>query len=313
MRSTDKTKQFFRNATLSINPDTDEKIFEDVIRVRKEITENLPAMPESLWRIITKNPLAKLSIAGILTLASVMGLLLWKNTGSGIALADVLIRIEQAKTYRYEMSMTVTSHYFDSNSILLEAHFTVLVSQEYGVKIKCETSPLPITGQKINQEMYIRLPEKTITTLMPIEKTYSQSEFDETSLERISREYNDPRFIVGQILACEHKSLGRSVIDGVEIERFQTTDPNFIDNAFGQGDVKIELWIDVRTRLPVRLELEVNKQDMIRVHALADDFEWDASVDPSEFKPVIPDDYTISEPPMIIAPQAKPKRTIPSP
>lgn len=313
MRSADKIKRFFHNAGLKINPNTDEKIFKDIIRARKEVANKQSMPPESLWKIIRKSPLAKLAIAAVLTIAGATGFVLWKSTGSGIALADVLIRIEQAKTYRYEMSMTVTSHHFDSNSILLEAHFTVLVSQEYGIKIKCETSPLPITGQKINQEMYIRLPEKTITTLMSNEKTYSQSEFDEESLERISREYNDPRFIVRQILACEHTSLGQSIIDGVEIERFQTMDPNFIGDAFGQGDAKIELWVDVRTRLPIRLELEINKQDRIRVHALVDDFDWDASVDPAEFKLVIPNDYTIGQPPMIIAPQTKPKRTIPSP
>ena len=48
-------------------------------------------------------------------------------------------------------------------------------------------------------------------------------------------------------------------------------------------------------------------------HALATDFEWDASVDPAEFKPVIPDDYKMGQPPMTIAPQTKPQRTMPSP
>ena len=305
MRSTDKIKHYFTNAELRINQDTDEIVF-------KKVVENLSVMPENRWRTIIKSPITKCAAAAVMIIACLTGFVLLTSTGSGIALADVLTRIEQAGTYSYEMSMTVTP-YVDSNSILLEAHFTVMVSQEYGVKIKCETSPLPITGQIIHQEIYIRLPEKTITTLMPNEKTYSQSEFDETSLERMSKEYNDPRYIVRRILACEHTSLGRSTIDGVEIERFQTTDPNFTDDAFGRGDAKIELWIDVKTRLPVRLELQINKQGMMYAHALATDFEWDASVDPAEFKPVIPYDFTVGQPPMTIAPQTKPQRIMPSP
>jgi outer membrane lipoprotein-sorting protein len=301
MKSTDRIKRFFQNAELGINLATDEKIFKELIRARQEIAENAPSTPERIWRIVTKSPLTKVAVAVVLTIAGVTGLFLWKSTASGIALADVLNRIEQAKAYMYEMSMTVTGLYFDK-PILLEAHFTVLASREYGVRIKCETSPLPITGQRINQEMYILPSQKTITTLMPDEKTYSQTEFDETSLERMSREYNDPRFMVRQMLACEHTSLGKSVIDGVEVERFQTTDPNFVGDAFDQADAKIEIWVDVRTHLPTRLELEVNKEDMMRMHGLAYGFQWDVSVDGAEFEPVIPDDYTVGQPPMIIGP-----------
>jgi len=313
MRSADKIKRYFKKAELRINQDADERVFKDVIRARQEITENVPVMPASRWRIITKSPLATFTVAAILTIAGVTGLFLWKSTGSGIALADVLNRIEQAKAYMYEMSMTVTGHYIDGKPIHLEAHFTVLASREYGVRIKCETSPLPITGQRIHQVMYILPSQKTITTLMPDEKTYSQIEFDETSLERMSREYNDPRFMVRQILACEHSSLGKSVIDGVEVERFQTTDPNFVGDAFGQTDTKIEIWVDVRTHLPMRLELQVNEDDRMRMDGLAYDFQWDVSVNAAEFEPVIPDDYTVGQPPMIIAPKAKPERTIPPP
>jgi outer membrane lipoprotein-sorting protein len=302
MRSADKIKRYFKNARLIINPDADEKVFKDVIRARQEIAENVPAVSESLWRIMTKSPLAALAVVAVLIIAGVTGLFLWKSTGSGIALADVLTRIEQAKAYMYEMSMTVTGRYFDGNPIHLEAQFTVLASREYGERINCETSPLPITGQRINQEMYILPSQKTITTLMPDDKTYSQIEFDETSLERMSREYNDPRFIVRQILACKHTSLGKSVIDGVEVERFQTTDPNFFGSAFGQAETKVEIWVDVTTRLPMRLELEADKDDTMRIHALACDFQWDVSVDAAEFEPVIPDDYTIGQPPMIIGP-----------
>jgi len=302
MRSSDKIKRYFTSAELRINQDADEKVFIDVTRARQEITKNASSAPESIWRIVTKSPLAKVTVAAVLTIAGLTGLFLLKSTGSGIALADVLDRIEQTKAYRYEMSMTVTGHYIDGKPIHLEAHFTALASREYGVRIKCETSPLPINGQRINQEMYILPSQRTITTLMPDDKTYSQIEFDETSLERMSREYNDPRFVVRQILACKHTRLGKSVIDGVEVERFQTTDPSFFGNAFGQAETKIEIWVDVGTHLPMRLELEANKDDTVRIHALAYDFQWDVSVDAAEFEPVIPDDYMIGQPPMIIGP-----------
>lgn len=310
MRSKNKIKWFFRDAKLSINPDTDEKVFTDVSRARQDTTENAPTMSGGTWKIITKSPLAKLAVAAVLTIATATVLFLWKSTGSGIALADVLNRIEQTSAYLYEITVTITGTYINDNPIHLEAHLTTLVSREYGIKIKCESSRLPITGQRINQEMYILPSQRTITTLMPNEKKYSQNKFDEDSLDRMSRDYYDPHFMVGQILECEHTNLGKLTIDGVEVERFQTTDPNFIGETFGQADIKLEIWVDVKTRLPVRLELDVNKEEIVRVKGFVHDYQWDVSVDAAEFEPVIPDDYTVGQPTMTIGPKTKPEKTI---
>jgi len=58
-------RQLFKNAELGIDPNADEKVFEDVFDAHKETTENIPAMPE-IWRIIIKNPITKLSTAAVI-------------------------------------------------------------------------------------------------------------------------------------------------------------------------------------------------------------------------------------------------------
>jgi hypothetical protein len=142
---------------------------------------------------------------------------------------------------------------------------------------------------------------------MPNEKKYSNMEFDETSLEEWAKGFNDPRFMVRQILSCEHTSLGKSIIDGTEVEEFQTTDRSFSGGTFSQFDIKVKIWVDVKTQLPVRLEIEINKDDKIRhMRAVVQDFKWDVSVGASEFEPVIPDDYTPGRPMMIFSPKKKP-------
>jgi hypothetical protein len=88
---------------------------------------------------------------------------------------------------------------------------------------------------------------------------------------------------------CEHRSLGRSVIDGVEVEGFQTTDPSFLGGMGGQADVRI--WVDVAMQLPVRMEMDMVMDDM-EMHGVLYDFQWDYPVDAATFRPVIPDDYT---------------------
>ncbi len=254
-----------------------------------------------------KSSMTKIAAAGVIILIGAYITSLWQGGGSGVVLADVLTQIEQVKAYMYKMSQTVTGKYPDGKPINVEAESTVLVSQEHGVKINYETSPLPITGQKILQEIYILPAQKTITILMPNDKKYSEMEFDETSLEEWAKGFSDPKFMVKQILSCEHTSMGKSIIDGTEVEEFQTTDRSISDETFREFDVKIKIWVDLKTQLPVRLEIETNKDDkMQHMRSVVQDFQWDVSVDASEFEPVIPNDYTVGRPMMIFSPKKKP-------
>jgi len=114
-------------------------------------------------------------------------------------------------------------------------------------------------------------------------------------------EKTDPRTLTKRILECKHESLGRSTIDGIEVEGFRTTDPNYwggnpSQENLRQGDFKI--WVDVKTRLPVRYDFTYSNFDQMgdkiieHVHFVMHDFQWDVPVDAAEFEPVIPDDYT---------------------
>jgi hypothetical protein len=91
--------------------------------------------------------------------------------------------------------------------------------------------------------------------------------------------------------------LGRATIDGIEVEGFQTTDPYFF--LFGGGiQIDAKVWVDVKTRLPVRYDFTWPNFDQMgtkiieRGHIVMHEFQWDVAVDAAEFKPVIPDDYT---------------------
>lgn len=246
-----------------------------------------------------KSPLTKLAVAALVVVACLVGLSLWRQTGSGIALADVLAQIEQIKVYRCQMSATFKSQDVNDKPI---AQATMLISQTFGVKTNIELHH-PFTGQDVLQEIYVLPPKRTITTLMPNEKKYSQMEFDEASFEGWQEE-NDPGIMVRRILECEHASLGRSTIDGVEVEGFQTTDPNYIHGSMGQVDIGV--WVDVKTRLPVRIEMDKHEENKGQMHIVVCDFQWDVAVDAAEFEPVIPDDYTPGQPMLQMLPRKKP-------
>jgi hypothetical protein len=248
--------------------------------------------PHSVRYIIMKSPITKLAAAAIVIIACVIGLSLWTGTQSGIALADVLARIEQVKAYRFQFFPTTGE---DPNKpYSFERRFTELVSQEYGSKTTREELDPNGEWSKVS-ENYLSPDHKTAIVIQPKQKKYRRIEFDDDTAENMWKvASNDPLTFLKRILACKYKSVGRSTIDGIEVEGFQTTDPNFFYLYIGDqagrhliGDVNQisvkKIWVDTKTRLPVRYD---------STGMVMQDFQWNIPVDAADFEPIIPDDYT---------------------
>jgi hypothetical protein len=127
---------------------------------------------------------------------------------------------------------------------------------------------------------------------------YVRVKFDGEKIEYYKTEYNDPRVIVEQILSCSHSSLGQSVIDGITVEGFQTTDSAYEGGFMGRADlegipdkVDVKLWVDVNTSLPVRVEEDVVTKNGMRMHEVSYDFQWNVAVNADDFKPAVPQGY----------------------
>lgn len=291
MRSADHIRKLFRDARLGIGPQADERVFRDMLGAQQEHAKK----PETLivkGRSIMKSPFAKLAIAAAVVIACLMGLFLWTGTQSSVALADVLTRLQQVNAYMYQMTILTTGPRVGDTPVEHEARATALISQELGMKMTMEMDrrvPGPDGAGPMLQETYMLPRQKKAVTLMPGQKKYMQIDLDDAAFEERLKENRDPRTMVRQILDCQYTSLGRSTIDGVEVEGFQTTDPNYLGGMMGEVDVKI--WVDLKTQLPVLLEMDMQMGEM-RSHAAIGDFQWDVVVDASEFEPVIPDDYT---------------------
>jgi hypothetical protein len=130
--------------------------------------------------------------------------------------------------------------------------------------------------------------EKAMISLTPAIKQYIRMELDDTIWEKSRQQNYDPGAMLKQILNCKYESLGRSTINGVQVEGFHTTDPNYLA---GMGQVDVKIWVDVRTQLPVQSEMDMQVGDM-QVHGVVHNFQWNYPVNADTFKPVIPDDYT---------------------
>jgi hypothetical protein len=250
-----------------------------------------------LWRIIMKNPVTKIATAAIIAFACVVGVSLWKGTGSGVTLADVLEELEQVKTYSYQTYSTETGSQGSQ-----ERHAHVLISKDYGIRETLNKID-PDTGEIMPHETDYTSYNLGYVLIMEHEtKKYLRMKYDDPAMfEAIRRENRDPRIIVNDILMCEHIRLRRSVIEGIDVEGFQTQDPNYdgtlmsiSDDIMGgtRREVDVKLWVDAKTRLPVRLVEDIIKESGKKFHDVTDDFQWNVPVNKEDFEPVIPDDYT---------------------
>ncbi len=102
-------------------------------------------------------------------------------------------------------------------------------------------------------------------------------------------EYEDPAEYIQRFLARPQKELGRSIIDGIEVEGIEVTDPPTKGGKLANGIGR--MWVDVQTELPVRIEIEGTADGKI-VRWLME-FKWSKAVPASVFEPNIPSDYTL--------------------
>jgi outer membrane lipoprotein-sorting protein len=243
-----------------------------------------------LWENIMKSKVIKLAAAAVI----VMGILLVINflvgTGSSVALADVLKKVEQVQAFMYKMKMIMTGSMGPGMpSMNTEMDYTITISNSYGMKWDVNTIDVN-TGRKEMCKLYMLPERKLMLTIMPEQKKYMQMEFDDDMLAKMRKQNNDPREMIKQIMNHQYTELGRSEIDGIEVQGFRTTNP-----AFGGGameDVNVVLWVDAEKRLPVRMEIDGKMGEQIQVSAVIYDFQWDVPVNASEFEPVIPEDFT---------------------
>jgi hypothetical protein len=297
MKRTDKIEQIVRNfclnkrATIQTTSELDNRIINDALPAyEKSLKIQSASTRPNIGRIIMKKSITKLAAAAVVIISCLIGLSLWKTNGSGIALADVLARLEQVKAFRSRWSMKVTRE--DPNKpYSSETRGTYLISQEYGGKGKIEELD-PNGGESTFSEIYKFPDKKTGIIISHKQKKYFRVELGDEFEDLLKN--GDPRTQTKRILEYKYKSMGRTTMDGIEVEGFRTTDPNWYGTSKNKVEVDVKMWVDVKTRLPVRYDFTYDKMgDKIteRDHFVMHDFQWDVPVDVAEFEPVIPDGY----------------------
>jgi outer membrane lipoprotein-sorting protein len=237
-----------------------------------------------------KSSFVKIAVAAAVVLAALGAWSLWSGTQPGVALADVLAKVQQVRAVTYRMDSHTKVTMAGMGAIEVNMEMTWLISDDYGMRLDTRSTD-PSTGQVMEQQMYLQPEQKVMVMLDPAKKQYARMPLGEEAFKAKKKETNDPRVIIQQLLGCEYTELGTTVLDGIEVQGFQSTDPAFIG---GEGDVDVKVWVDVKTRFPVRVDMALKMSDEVETQSTIRDFQWDVLVSAADFTPVIPADYTPS-------------------
>jgi hypothetical protein len=99
-----------------------------------------------------------------------------------------------------------------------------------------------------------------------------------------------PRQWIKVILSESYAELGSGNINGIDVEGIEVHNSKLLGGAEGV----VRLWVDVKTNLPVRFELEGMMMEggaKRPTKHVIDDFQWDVEIDARVFDPEIPSDF----------------------
>jgi len=276
MKSVD---QSVRQLHLKASEDLDGRVHADIDRA---LADTQMTTHPTIGRIIMTSSFTKLAAAAVVALAGLFGWNLLNGPhGSGVAWGAIPDHIKTIDAFMFRLTIGVQGKDSATGSDQHGGQFTFYLSEQSGFR-------MDIGGDGQVVSWYVPPEADTITMVIPAEKKWSKSPLPPEQRGQMPEQYEDPAEYIQRFLARPSKELGRSVIDGVEVEGIEVTDPPTEKGKLANGIGR--LWVDVQNQLPVQIEIE-GTADGAAVRWLME-FKWSEAVPASVFEPNIPSDYT---------------------
>ncbi|MCE5184575.1 MAG: hypothetical protein LLF76_00420 [Planctomycetaceae bacterium] len=257
---------------------------EDLIRQTLERIEQQTRTNPFVEGILKMKPLSRFAAAAMIIIGISM-LFLFNSSRQGIAMADVYDKVLRAETIKYRTKTFIPAESAPREEILW-------LSKRYGIKRES------YINNELSHIEYTLPRQKRMISVLLKEKQYIEIKADEEQYSIIDRFMPDPRELVQRMIDGKHKSLGKSDIDGVDVEGFESNDPKIS----GSETILLRIWVDIRTLYPVRIEKEDSILDensaenkRITIHTVSYDFQWNVNMDESTFTPFIPSDFILHD------------------
>jgi outer membrane lipoprotein-sorting protein len=256
---------------------------DELVEIKAKSKQSKPGMARpDIWRIIMKYKLTKFAAAGVIMIAVILVLNIFPGPGvTSVALADVAKKIEQIQNCVFKKTTTMSSESNGTNSFDSLMYYTQAAVRED-----------LYNDQKIAAQVYVTFSDRILVAVDHTRKVFRKMDLTEEDMEKFSPV--SPKNIVNLILSKgKYKELGRKTVDGVLSEGFEFKDKRAI---LSMDKDKIEnvvthLWVDVKTNLPVRVEVDCVLNNDTKASVVMCDPKWDVELEPDFFEPKIPEGY----------------------
>jgi hypothetical protein len=264
------------NVDTKPNPVHREKLRRQMLSVFNRTLQKHTMPFGAFGRMIMKKPVTRMAAAAVIILAVLLGI---NQFGCvSVAWTQVVKNVEQAVSVSFRLRTSTTGM---PDSVIM-----VYDSSEYGSRMD-----LHVDG-KIVSRIYSPQDKNVSVMVMPEAKTYTRMSFTEEQHQQMHQREKDPREFVKLFLSVDHTELGRKTIDGIEVEGLDVNSPKVGGGMFESAAGR--LWVDVKTELPVRMEIEgLSAAGKIQTKMVMDTFRWDERLNASDFEPNIPSDYIL--------------------
>lgn len=248
---------------------------------------NQPASRSGLSRIrriLMKSSFTKFALAASVIFVIALGLFYGLGGGS-IALAQVAEKLEQTHSMSYKIHISMTGLPGMPAGQEMKMDGDVLIDTRYGLRMDMSTMG------KVASTGVMNFAEKTMLNFMPEQKKYMRVTLTDDLMTETQKTNGDPRYMVEQFLKSEYTDLGRSVIDGVEVQGFETSSPAITGGTFKNSVARI--WVDLRTGYPFQMTIDgQGLQEGSSVKLLVDQYQWNVPTDAETFSLAIPEGFT---------------------
>jgi len=233
------------------------------------------------WRSIMQSKLTKFATAAVIILGVFLGIYMLQ--GSSVAWADLVEHVEQIKAVTYKMHMTMKGMPGCPPGKTMDMDQTITISSDYGMKVE-----MMMEGKVISRS-YMLTTEESMISIMDTKKKYLRITLTDEIRDQMRKESNDPKQMIADFMDLDYVELGRKEINGIEVEGIEVNDPKLgggvLSNCIGR------LWVDIKTDLPVRIEIDFSSDKGMEVKGVIEHFDWGVEVTESDFAYEIPDDY----------------------
>jgi hypothetical protein len=243
--------------------------------IDRALADEQKDMHPIIRRTIMAHPIVKLAVAAAVILAGLLGLNIIDVPHTGaVAWAAIPDLVKEIDTFMFRLTIRVADK--------PAGQWTFYLSQRYGFRMDIGA------GDGAFVSWYVAPGSDTLVTLIPGEKKWEKRPLTPEEQNKAMEEYKDPADYISRFLARGYRELGRSTIDGIEVEGIEVTDPptdgQKLENSVGR------LWVDAETELPIRIEIEGTADGQPVQWRM--EFQWGQTVNPAAFEPNIPSDYT---------------------